>query len=205
MTKTHGFAAQVLTPVLFAALLYAGGIQSVRANDLGDELMDDEIVMADAEVLDASDMEETRGGFIDPTGLIFRFAVDVRTRVDGIVSYARSLVLQPGLSGHLQATTSAQIQQAPNLPSGTIANIINEGKGIVVDDDNGKTTILNQTDTGAFANVIMNAANNRVVSQTMDINIVLKNLPNLHSHHGGRGGFSPLDQSMSTRSMRFGR
>ncbi|MDD5586460.1 MAG: hypothetical protein PHY92_05835 [Alphaproteobacteria bacterium] len=165
----------------------------------------DEIIMADAEVLYASDMEETRGGFIDPTGLIFRFAVDVRTRIDGIVSYARSLVLEPGIGGHLQASSTTKIQEAPNLPVGTIASIIENGNGIVVDDNSGKTTVLNQTPTGSIASVITNTADNRVVSQTMDINIILNNIPNLRSHGHGSGGFSAFSQGIRSRAMGHGR
>lgn len=205
MKKTRETAPHVLIPVLLAAFLNLANVQPVRANDLGDTLMDDEIVIADAEVLHTTDMEDLRGGWIDPTGLIYRFAVDVHTHVDGIVSYARSLVLQAGIDGHLQATSSTQLQEAPNLPTGTIANIIDEGKGLVVSDDSGTTTILNQTQSGALANVIMNSANNRVVSQTMDISIVLNNLPNLHAHSSGLRSFSPLSESISMRSMRFGR
>jgi len=200
--QMRGLVLKALTPAVLTTLVCAGYACQVFAEEISFE---DEIVIADAEVMRPSDMEEARAGFIDPTGLIYRFAVDVRTRVDGIVSYSRSLVVEPGTGGHLQASSTAQIQEAPNLPAGTIAAIIENGKGIVVDDENGKTTIMNQTKTGAIASIIMNAADNRVVSQTVDVNVMLRNITSMVAHNMASSAMSALAQSINARRMGFGR
>jgi hypothetical protein len=208
MNTWRKFTSHILTPALMAAFFLTGGMNPVLANGaLEDELglPDNEIVLAEADVLPASEMEETRGGFRDPSGFIYRFAVDVRTHVNGAVSYARSLVLEPGANGQLHATSTAQIQEAPNLPVGTIAKIIENGKGIEVNDSSGKTTVLNQTQSGSIASVITNTANNRVISQTMDINIILKNIPNLIANGRNLGNVSAFAQGIRGRAMGIGR
>lgn len=200
----HKIASQVLTSLVMSAFLFMPG-HSSHASPTQDYMEDDEIFIDDSKAMHSSEMEEARGGFIDPSGLIYRFAVDVRSQVDGIVSYRRSLVVEPSAGGQLQATSSVQIQEAPSLPPGTIANIIENGKGVVVDSQNGKTTILNQTQSGAFANVIMNTADNRVISQKLDINVMLKSLPQILDRYGVSAGRSTLMQSISARTLRIGR
>ena len=145
--------------------------------------------------LAAKDMDEMRGGFIDPSGLLLRFAVDVRTLVDGSVAFIRSLVIQPDQSGQLQATGNTQLL-TQNLPSGATASLIDNGKGIIITDPKGQTTVINQTTQGAFTNIILNAASDRAVTQNMNVDIVLRNMQSamgvVSTATAHMGGFSAL-------------
>lgn len=196
----HDRLLSLLTPALLVFVFLSVCPAPVFAIDDPE----DEIVIAEAEALDASTMANTRGAYRDPTGHIYRFAVDIRTRIDGAISYARSLVLQSDSRGDLHATSSAKLETV-NLPTGTIANIINNGGGLVVEDTKGNTTVLNQTPTGSIASVVVNSANDRVVSQTVDINILLKNITNLVSNSGALRNLSALSQSVRTRMLGIGR
>lgn len=132
-------------------------------------------MVAEAEQLPDAVMNEMRAGFIDPSGMIYRFAVDVRTEMDGALAFVRSIVLQADPQGQLQATNTMQLL-SQNLPAGAVANVLNNGGGLAITDKNGNTTLLNQTPTGALANVIINTADNRNITQTMNIDIVLNHV-----------------------------
>jgi hypothetical protein len=147
---------------------------------------EDVLVMADAQPLATEDMAEMRAGFIDPSGLIFSFGVNVQTQIDGALMYVRSLVLQADPAGQLTATANTQLL-SQNLPAGVTANIINNGGGVQVTDKNGNTTIVNQTANGALANIIMNTANNRNVTQTMNIDLVLQHVQSIMGNVSGAG------------------
>jgi len=135
----------------------------------------DEIVIADAIALSPHDMEETRAGFIDPTGYLVKFAVDVKTQIDGALTFVRSMVLQPDASGQFQTTASSQVMPQ-NLPEGTTARITANGTGAVVTSSQGITTVLTQGANGSIANIIFNTANNRDITQTMNLDLVLRNV-----------------------------
>lgn len=141
----------------------------------------DEVVLAEAQILPDKEMAELRAGFIDPTGFIYKFAVDVQSHVNGALMFVRSLVLQPGLNGHFEATKNTQLL-AENLPDNTKADVLDQGAGVVLTSEEGKTTLLNQTSNHSFTNVILNTANNRIVSQTMNIDLVLQNMKIIMAH-----------------------
>ena len=135
----------------------------------------DDVAMEGGRSLSNGEMDELRAGFMDPSGHLFRFAIDVHSMVDGTLMFVRSLVLQVGRHGQFEATASNQVLPQ-NLPAGMTANVVDNGAGVVVSDKNGNSTLLNQTANGALASVILNTANNRNLSQTMDINIVLQHV-----------------------------
>jgi hypothetical protein len=149
------------------------------------------------EVADA-DMGQVRGGFFDPTGLIFRFAVDIKSQIDGALMFVRSLVLQHTDTIHdsvqqsvqaslpkseapdsgLVASSSSEVIQQ-NIPQGTEVKVMENGSGLVISNSQGQTTLINQTAEGAFSNVIMNTADNRIITQTMNVDLVLQNMTNV--------------------------
>lgn len=141
-------------------------------------ILEDELRIADAQIVPDSEMGELRAGFMDPSGFLLKFAVDVKSQIDGALTFVRSLVLQHDHNGHLQASTSTELL-SQNLPEGTTANVIDNGKGIVISNGSGQTTILNQTSSGALTNMIVNTANNVDVSQTMNIDLVLQNVSSI--------------------------
>lgn len=195
--------ARALLGGFFLLSLVAPGMkaQAVPADE-------ETLLMADASPLSSAQMDETRGGFMDPSGLFVSFAVDVRTLVDGSVAFVRSLVLAPDAAGTLHATITAETMPQ-NLPGQMTITQVSGGKGVIIADDQGRTTALNQTPQGLFANIIMNTASNRNVTQNMDISIVLKNM---HSLAGGPLGgdsrssvFTALAQSARSHAagLRF--
>lgn len=142
---------------------------------------DDEVSFDQAQLVPASEMAEMRGGFIDPSGLIFRFAVDVKSQIDGVLTFVRSLVLQANeITGQMHAESKAELVTEPSLPSGTTAHIVNDGAGVVVKHEQGQqTTVINQAASGAITNVVMNTADNVQVAQTINIDLVLQNVGDL--------------------------
>lgn len=169
---------------------------------------EDHLSFAEAELVSAQDMGEMRAGFIDPTGLIFKFAVDVKSHIDGALMFVRSLVLEPMKGSHeMQIVTNNSQAMPENLPQGTAVDVIKSGAGVVVSNENGKTTIINQPSSGIFSNVILNSANNRDISQTMNIDLVLQNVKtNMGQFSGLRGMNSPahLFQSSRMHAVGFG-
>ncbi|MDD5586968.1 MAG: hypothetical protein PHY92_08455 [Alphaproteobacteria bacterium] len=135
----------------------------------------DDVFVEGGRPLSSEEMTGLRAGFIDPTGLIYSFAVDVKSMVDGTLAFVRSLVLQAGPNGQFNAVSNAQLLPQ-NLPAGMVANITNNGGGLTVTDNNGNTTFLNQTAGGNFTSAIMNSADNRNAAQTVDMSIVLQNI-----------------------------
>ena len=137
----------------------------------------DNIIVADAAPLSSDEMSELRGGFIDPSGLIFNFAVNVRTDLNGALVFTRSLTVTPsGISGQLQATASNNVLPQ-NLPGNVSIGVIGNGNGITVTNASGQTTtILNQTAGGAPASIIVNNASNANVTQAVNVALTLKNV-----------------------------
>lgn len=152
---------------------------------------DDVVQLAEAQIVPLTEMDTMRAGFIDPTGLIFRFAVDIRSRIDGALLFARSIVLQRHQNNdalqavnntvpsskelHITSNTQQLVEQ--NIPEGNMAKVLGNGAGIVLSDaKGGQTAILNQVSSGAFSSVITNTADYRAISQTLNIDIVLQNI-----------------------------
>lgn len=170
MNQFQMLGRRLLTTV-FGGILMLGCLLPLTAH--ADDSMD-ELTLAEAEVLSTSDMGQLRAGFVDPSGYLVSFAVDVRTTIDGSLMFVRSLVLSM-VNGQFQTTDSSQLVSG-GIPTGATANLIDDGKGVSITDENGNTTLLNQTAQGTFANVILNAASNRDIAQNMNINIVLGNM-----------------------------
>lgn len=138
----------------------------------GDE---DIITLADADPLTDEEMQDLRGGFVDPTGLIYRFAVNVETALNGSPVFTRSLTVSPsGKSGALQASSSANLLPQ-NIPPNLAVAMIGNGEGIQVSDENGTTTIMNQNAAGVPSSIILNPSSNRAISQTVGMALTLRN------------------------------
>jgi hypothetical protein len=70
----------------------------------------EQIVVADATPLTLEEMQDIRGGFMDPTGLIYNFAVNVQTAINGAEIFSRSITVSPsGIGGQWTATASANL------------------------------------------------------------------------------------------------
>lgn len=157
----------------FAAFLSAPMAYADETDALGAQK--DNLQIAEAELSDET-MDEARAGFTDASGMIYRFAVDVRTQIDGAVTFTRQITLDHDASGQLQAAQIVGVDTT-GLPTGATATLINNGQGIRVTSTTGATTVLNQTASGALASIIMNTANDQQITQTMNINLVLQNMP----------------------------
>lgn len=178
MKKKSTFAS-----LLVLLLCAASGSSAETAKEKKDLLPlrnadDERIVLADATPLSLSEMQDIRGGFIDPTGLIYNFAVNVRTAMNGAEIFSRSIVVAPtGIHGNLQATTVANVSPQ-NVPDTMSVSMIGNGKGVsIVDHASGKhTTVYNQTAGGAPASIVMNTTSNQNIAQTVDVTLTLKGL-----------------------------
>lgn len=134
----------------------------------------DRIVLADVRPLSGSEMQDIRAGFIDPTGMIYRFAVRVRTALNGVEIFSRSIVVAAEESvGTLNATSVASLA-TENIPEGTTASVIDNGAGVVLSDSSGtSTTIMNQTASGAPSSIVINSVNNTAITQTVKMTLQL--------------------------------
>ena len=113
------------TVTAFAVLCFP----SIGQATLGDELAMEKFVVADAPALSTHEMGELRGGFMDPTGLLYNFTVNVQTALNGAQIFTRSIVVAPDLNGQLQATATANLI-AQNIPSNLLVNLIGNGQGV---------------------------------------------------------------------------
>ena len=87
----------------------------------------DYIALADAVPLSSDEMGNLRGGFIDPTGLIYNFAVNVQTALNGAEVFTRSLNISPsGPNGQMQATSTSSL--LPNWAKASGARACPRGK-----------------------------------------------------------------------------
>lgn len=216
MTQFHKNVSPLLlsatTLLLFGALITTPALaKDVKAPVAKTEKW----IMAEATELKESEMATIRAGFFDPSGFIFRFAVDIKTQIDGALTYVRSMVLVPELGKGFMATASSEIipqalsghgietdsvkTTAPietetlknTSPTETVdtkittqvadvapiqATHINNGTGTVIKGKNGSTTILTQSANGALANIILNTEDNRTITQTMNIDLVLRDI-----------------------------
>lgn len=182
---------------LFASLLIAA-LSWMVAPAWAEELDDDRIVLAEA-ALPEDTMDETRGGFIDSSGMIYSFAVDVRTQIDGAITLTRQITLTAGQGGQLAAASNVDLTNN----SGALATLIGNGQGLSVTSNSGVTTVLNQTASGTLASIVMNTANNRQIVQTIDLNLVLKNVPSLAMANLGNT-ISGLAQGAHLQSVGLG-
>jgi hypothetical protein len=188
---------QHVAPVLAAAATLTAP-EAVTAPITGNFL-----ILADAAPLSLDDMDGLRGGFSDPSGMIFNFAVDVQTALNGTQVFSRSLVVSPGAGGQLQATNTGGLLPS-NLPTNITFTALSNGTGVTATDANGTTTtILNQTAAGAPASIIMNTASNRTVTQSVTVSLTLQNLgPLMNFLHTASPG-AALAQSAGGRALGF--
>ena len=162
------------TPLLITA---ATGLFLLCAAQTMAQTPDGEIVLAAADTrLSADEMENLRGGFADPSGLIYRFAVDVQTTLEGARIFSRSLVVTPTGAGQFQAATAATAAHE-NLPANVTMNVLSNGTGVLLTDESGqKTTVINQTAGGAPTSIIANTASNREIAQSVNVTLTLQSM-----------------------------
>lgn len=200
MQKRHLSGSFLITLFVVIFLSAVFPVKGVMAQE-----MDDNVLLTGAKRISDKDMDNMRAGFIDPSGMIYRFAVDVKTQIDGAITFVRSIVMMPDINGHLSATSNTQFGNS-NMQNGVVANVINNGRGVSVSDSKGKTTVLNQTDSGALASIVLNSADNRLITQSMDINIVLQGVQTamIHANGGALSSINGLMQGARMHNLGFG-
>lgn len=133
---------------------------------------DDDIAML-SETIPAEEMAGLSGGFIDASGFIIRFAVDVRAQIDGALLFMRSFVLDQ-VNGKLQATEDSFKLLSENLPNGSQAAVVNDGGGVVITNSQGEqTVVLNENAKGLPSSIVNNTANGLNLSQTVGLDLTL--------------------------------
>lgn len=133
---------------------------------------DDDIAML-SETIPAEEMAGLSGGFIDASGFIIRFAVDVRAQIDGALLFLRSFVLDQ-VNGKLQATDDSFKLLSENLPNGSQAAVVNDGGGVIITNAQGdQTVVLNENAKGLPSSIVNNTANGLNLSQTVALDLTL--------------------------------
>ncbi len=160
----------------------------------------DRLVIAEAAPLAPEEMQDLRAGFIDPTGLIYNFAVNVETALNGVDVFTRYITVSPSINGHLQATTATALTAA-NIPAGLGVTIIDGGKGISIVDANGnQALIFNQTPSGAPTSTVLNTISNSSIKQSVDMALTLNQLSPVMAL-ARTPIAAALEQSMALRSL----
>jgi hypothetical protein len=172
----------MVTLMALCAFSTASSGKPAKSTGLASSALDAErVVFSDATPLSDKEMQNLRGGFIDPTGMIVSFAVDIRAALDGAEIFTRSFnVSRPDHhSAELQMTTQSAVL-TQNVPSNVNVSMIGEGKGIRVTDASGnRTTILNQTSAGAPSSIIFNTSDNTNITQTVNMSLTLNNMSSI--------------------------
>jgi hypothetical protein len=197
------FASLLVLALLTASASEAEPVET-KKNLLPSRAADSErLILADATPLSLSEMQSIRGGFIDPTGLIYNFAVNVRTALNGAEIFTRSIIVAPaGGSGHLEATTNANVLPQ-NVPNTLNVSMIGKGKGVsIVDSDGNRTTVLNQTANGSPASIVVNTSNNRNIAQSVDVTLTLRGLSSIAGYIKASAQ-TAIMQHMNMRSLGF--
>jgi hypothetical protein len=157
------------------ASFFALGLPMCFAPAAQAEMADSEdlVVLSEATQLTPAEMQELRGGFVDTTGMIYSFAVDVRTAIGGAEVFSRSLTVSPtGPGGEFRATNISNI--ASVLPDNLTAEIVNNGAGLLLFDANGNSTlVLSQTETGVPTSIILNSGSDKDIRHTVQMSLQL--------------------------------
>jgi hypothetical protein len=111
--------------------------------------------------LSDDDLSELRGGFLVADGIAFDFGATVRTSVDGVQ------ILESRITWTPQGTAVETVSGAApyQLPGG--------GLGITLRNPTGTTTIGHRLLDGQLQGFILNTADNRNVTQTIDVTLTL--------------------------------
>ncbi len=181
---------------------------TAHAKTIKGTLDSNKIQLAGAERVAKKELAEMRAGFINPAGFIFKFAVDIKSQIDGTLAFVRSLVVQADLiNGGFQTTDTTHVVEQATLPTGTTVKVLDGGVGVVVSDGQGEqTTIINQA-ADSFTSIILNTIDNQTISQTVNIDLVLQNLaPIMDQLSNLKSSLAPagLGQSAHMHSIGFG-
>ena len=161
---------------------------------------EDKMIVADAAPLSSDDMNTVRGGFADPSGMIWRFSVNVQTQLNGSTVFERSLVVAPSSTGQLQASANNNVI-TQNIPASFSVNVIGSGNGVTVTNAAGTTTILSQTASGVPSSIIFNSASDRNVSQSVNLSLTLQNTAAITSNIRNANQSAAMAQHSAIRGL----
>jgi hypothetical protein len=133
-------------------------------------------IFDDAEVVDASEMEDMRGGFIVADGITIDFGAVVRTYVDGALALETQLTWTP--EGPLTTQTVGDLgEPLADVDPAALAALGLEGvtgdDGIVLTNETGATALVHQVAAGEFQNFVFNSASGVAIRQEIDLSIRL--------------------------------
>ena len=126
---------------------------------------------AQAPRLTEAELAAQRGGILTPNGFEVGFGATVRTFVDG------KLALESRLTWTDQGARTERITG----DAGGAALGPGFWTGVIAGANGGETRVLHDFNAGRIASVVINTANNRVIRQETDIQLVLPQLPQLQA------------------------
>jgi len=156
-------------------------ILSLSSTSYATDFEEDRITFAEAEPLSHEEMQGLRGGFIDPTGIFYNFAVNVRTSLEGIEIFSRNIFVSAAEStgGRLHGTSTASLS-TEDLSNALAVSMLDRGSGITVRDTKGNTAmILNETSRGVPSSIIMNTTSDLNIAQSVGLTLTLKDQSSL--------------------------
>jgi hypothetical protein len=127
--------------------------------------------------IDAEELQEMRGGFIGPSGVLVRFGFDIATHVNGAL--AQRLVLAPTDIG--VNTTSLTVDHTDAQGQTTQRQLGLTPTAFRDSVNGGATTISTALSSRGIVSAIQNQANNQLVQRTARIDLDVRGLRNVIS------------------------
>jgi hypothetical protein len=164
--------ALIIHAMLVGVALLTAGAQGARAEDARASA-----VYAGTAV-SAEELQEMRGGFVGPSGVLVRFGFDIATHVNGAL--AQRLVLAPTDIG--ANTTSLTVDhtnaqgQTTQRPLGLTSTEFRDAV------NGGATTVSTSLSSRGIVSAIQNQANNQLVQRTARIDLDVRGLRNVISN-----------------------
>ena len=179
---------------LLLVISFSGQAHALKATDA------DAVMLTDAAIIPDSEMAEMRGGFFDIGGIIYRFAVDIRTQVDGALDFVRKIEVVNNGKGFDSNTMTALVD------GGKGAQVTGNGTALIVPGQNGSTVIMNQNGNGTPSSIIINTADNADITQTVNIDLTLQSSASVLSALSGAAADLTLamQQLNALQSIGFG-
>ena len=153
--KTPSLARRVTA--LCAAVCAIAVTSAARASDGAHPTMTDR------------ELAEVRGGYLTSNGITFGFGATVSTFVDGTLALQSRLTVTD--TGVLQGQTAGASTVTAPSDAAALAGLV--GQGVVIPGNGGSSTIIHNLTGNQILGLVINSANNRMITQDTAVTLTL--------------------------------
>lgn len=155
-----------------------------------ENFVDSSKVFAELTVINIDELSNMRGGF-NIGGTDINIAAFIRTLIDGRVALESQLTVAgtgivtssttatglPGTSVISRNDSGSSLQNV--TAKGSKLDVFQGGEGIVINDNRGLTSVINNVQKNRFLSTIINRASGRKIQHKVEIDVTIKNLRQL--------------------------